>query len=365
MKQVFRKFMISVLIVCMIAAIGCSKSNPNPKLSEDPDRFFAAWDEASLSAVDTGIIRNKLSFDFPDERNMEIHEGLVSPEAFTGPILCFAGDSSSYFNHVYIPDRNVRDYLSDPQIPDSAELIVYTGTAEKIPAEYLSDEKLISLQEKKLSVVFAVVECTGYVRSSVYYSPSGSEMAVCWLGWRVSFYSYPDCELLGWEAAERPYSDPEGMALDSVYSDGNGNHVYINDATGARVNVTDVTMKLLYGESYGKKSANPVPSQTTDGSSTYSYDSEGRIKRNDIHDENGDLIEYIDYTYHVSGVLVKKTCYHADGHKAWEMLFRTDGSVSMYATYHANGNYDTVTEYDDSGNATKSTHFDEAGNTID
>ena len=54
--------------------------------------------------------------------------------------------------------------------------------------------------------------------------------------------------LLGWETAQRPYARPESMSYDRTHPDGNKRRVYIYDDNGSRIDVMDVTMKLIYGD---------------------------------------------------------------------------------------------------------------------
>ncbi|MBQ6230981.1 MAG: hypothetical protein IJJ74_07670 [Eubacterium sp.] len=80
------------------------------------------------------------------------------------------------------------------------------------------------------------------------YSAERIPDEVYWLSWRVAFYSYPDMTLLGWETAQRPYAKPESMSYDRTHPDGNKRRVYIYDDNGSRIDVMDVTMKLIYGD---------------------------------------------------------------------------------------------------------------------
>ena len=240
-----------LLLICSILLCGCSGGEKVASLADDPKRFYEAWDEAVLADIDTVKIINKLAIAFPEELNIETNRGLILPDSFTGPVLCYEGNTSYKFNGIYTPDQNVQDYIDSPQHPNDPKLKKYASSASRIPNEYLSDEKLAELRKNNLPIVFAMVECIGYTNSNTYYvigNPNGSD--VYWLGWRVSFYSYPDCKLLGWEAAERPYGIPDSMAFNQTFPDGNGKRVYLNDNTGATVDVLNTTMKLLYGDSF-------------------------------------------------------------------------------------------------------------------
>lgn len=362
-KRVFLR--ITVILTTLSLITGCQKAPENPKLAEDPKHFYQEWDEAAFGNIDTTSLQEKLAATFPEHLNMEENSGLVQPEDFTGPIICLSGNSDYQLNHIYVPNQDSWQYEKDPLFPEQMEWIQYSPAAERIPEEYLSDEKLVQLQNKQLPIVFAVVECTGYSGSRIYYYPSGEDETVYWLDWRVSFYSYPDCELLGWESAGRPYSHPSSMSLQGAHPDGNGHRVHLTDGTGRRVNVLDVTMKLLYGESYGQTEVPEQPEQSEDGLSKYTYDDEGNIKREDIYDENGDLKEYVEYSYHVDGFLVTKEGYDPNGIKLWGTIFRSNGKKRSHTTYHPNGKFDTIIDYDEDENVVEVTHMDDEGNIID
>lgn len=363
-KRVFLK--ITVILTTLSLITGCQKAPENPKLAEDPEHFYDAWDEAAFANIDTTSLQDKLSTTFPESLNMNEYSGLVNPEDFTGPFLCYAGKSDDWaMNYIYVPNQDSWQYERDPILPDPVEWIQYASAANRIPEEYLSDEKLEQLQNKQLPIVFAVVECLGYSGSRIYYYPSGEKVTVNWLDWRVSFYSYPECELLGWESAIRPYSHPSVMSLQGSHPDENGNHVHINDDKGRRVDVLDVTMKLLYGESYGQTEVPEQPEQSEDGLSKYTYDDEGNLKREDIYDENGELKEYIEYSYHSLGFLLEKEGFDPAGTILWKTLFRANGQKRTHTTYHSNGQYDTVIEYNERGNVESEVHYDDKGNLID
>lgn len=352
-----------LLLMSLFSFGGCGKYIPT--LVDDPEDFYEAWDEAAFANIKPNKI--KLADVFPEELNMETHSGLIAPEDFTGPILCFDGEPHPYFNGAFIPDQEISDYLANPTRPEEIEFTAFTNSAERIPDEFLSDEKLKALKRKKLPIVFAMVECTGYDHSTTFYYRSGTAETVYWLGWRVSFYSYPDCELLGWETAARPYTEPEAMSLDTTDLLPNGKRVYQKDEEGRSVDEVDVTMKLLYGESYGQAETEPKPqpAQSEDGLSTYTYDGQGNLKREDIHNENGELTEYIEYAYHIEGFLVTKTGYDKDGVLQWKAILHSDGTLSMYNTYYPNGQFDTCKSYDENGNLVEVVHFDEDGNVLE
>ncbi len=252
MKPTIRLIALIVLLMLLLPFGGCGKYIPT--LADNPDDFYDAWDEMAFNNIKPDKIQ--LADDFPENLNMETHSDLIVPDSFTGPIICFTGKTKG----IFIPDQEVSDYLANPALPEEIEFTVYKSAAERIPDRFLSDEKLKKLKERKLPIVFAMVECTGYDHiTTYYYQYSNVPETVCWPGWRVSFYSYPDCELLGWETAARPYGEPEAMSLDSVRLLPNGKRLYRNDGEGAFLDELDVTMKLLYGESYGQTEAEPKP----------------------------------------------------------------------------------------------------------
>jgi hypothetical protein len=361
----------SIIAITMLAAVfmlsGCGKEKmKNPKLTDNPKMFYEAWDKAALDNIDTKDIRWKLAAAFPEELNMETHAGLIQPEDFTGPILCFRSDESdNRFNRIFIPEEKIQDYLKAPKFPDDIEIAEYTYSAERIPDEYLSDDKLTKLQKKKQPVVFAFVECTGYTEGAVYVSPSGNKEAIYQLGWRVSFYSYPDCTLLGWETVERAYAKPESMSYDRTYLDQNKKRVYIYDSNGAAVDVMAETMKLLYGDSYGQSDIADQPVQPDNANANFIYDDNGKIIREEIMDDNGELSEYIEYAYHIDGFVVTKTGYDKNNVKRWHAILRSDGSYTSYSTYYSSGNLESVTDYDENGNVIKTTNYEEDPRLLD
>ena len=353
---------IVMLLIAVFTLAGCGKKEKkNPTIAGNAKLFYEAWDKAALDNIDTKDIRYKLATTYPEELNMETHNGLVKPEDFTGPILCFrSNESDNHLNRIYIPNKNMQDYIKKP---DDAQIAEYTYSAERIPDKYLSDDKLTKLQKKKQPVIFAFVECTGYTESAVYVAPSGVTDKIYWLSWRVSFYSYPDCTLLGWEAVERSYAKPESMSYDRTYLDQNKKRVYIYDSNGAAVDVMDETMKLLYGDFYGQSDIADQPVQPDNANSNYVYDDNGKIVREEIMDDNGELSEYIEYAYHIDGFVVTKTGYDKNNVKRWHAILRSDGSYASYSTYYSSGNLESVTDYD--GNVIKTTNYEEDPRLLD
>ena len=110
---------IVMLFIAVFTLAGCGKKEKkNPTIAGNAKLFYEAWDKAALDNIDTKDIRYKLATTYPEELNMETHNGLVKPEDFTGPILCFrSNESNNHLNRIYIPNKNMQDYIKKTDVP--------------------------------------------------------------------------------------------------------------------------------------------------------------------------------------------------------------------------------------------------------
>lgn len=249
MKRLLSVAMLTILLsLSCLMSVSCGKKE-NPKLADGKVLFYQEWDRTASSLIDRDRILNNLATDFPDELNIEKHPDVIDPRIITGPMLRVAKEGSDpQLNNFFIPNMPADEFIADPDIdPDCVVADYYGSAGSLVPVEYLSDDRLVSLQNGEEPIVFMVVECIGYGESQEYFAPSGSSDTVYVLRWRTSFYSYPDCTLLAWESADRPYSIPESLFDNALHTDMNGNKVFQFDKDGNRIVPSNTTLELLYG----------------------------------------------------------------------------------------------------------------------
>jgi hypothetical protein len=124
-------------------------------------------------------------------------------------------------------------------------LRIFMGTKPRLTCR--EDGSNLSLHKDPVCGVYlpesdSVVEIHG---GKTYYYPAGNSVTLYTPTWRVSYYSYPDGELLAWETADRPYQSGESMSLDNTALDVNGKCVLTRRQDGLFLEVMDESLKLL------------------------------------------------------------------------------------------------------------------------
>ena len=242
---------ITVILTCTLCLqfVSC-RDKGNPKLADNKTIFCQKWDESTLELIDKEKVFDNLATEYPSDLDLEAHPDLIDIDSFTGPFLFVYHPDAvlTIANKAYIPDMAQAEYLRHPSLDSGCSLEVCVSTADRLPDECLSDDKLTNIQSGEIPIMYAVMECTGYGDSTTYHYPSGATETAYVLTWRVAFYSYPDCKLIAWENADRPYNMPESTFDDNLARDMNGNKMFQYDKDGSRVYPYAITFDILRGD---------------------------------------------------------------------------------------------------------------------
>jgi hypothetical protein len=243
------KLLIWILAATLLLVGGCAKKYEIPNLEANRDAFFNVWDSVlPTEKIEKDVLKNRAT-EYPEALNLETNPSVLSAEDFTGPVFWLRVPGETYINRQqYIPDMTREEFLTNDALPDELELD--TRDLEYLlrgyGGEFASEEKLAALQDGDLPIVYALIESTGYLDGGkTYYYPSGNSVTLYTPTWRVSYYSYPDGELLAWETADRPYQSGESMSLDNTALDVNGKCVLTRRQDGLFLEVMDESLKLL------------------------------------------------------------------------------------------------------------------------
>ena len=249
MKKVFSLVLTLALAVSLLLTGGCAKKYDIPDLDTNRDAFFFIWDEVLPTEKIGESVLNNRAAEYPDELNLEIHPGILMAEAFTGPVFWLRVPDEKYADRQqYVPDMLREEYLANDSLPDG--LTLETQSFEYAicgnDSAFASEEKLAALQNGDIPIVYALIESTGYLDGGqTYYYRSGETDTIYTPTWRVTYYSYPDGELLAWETADRHYQSGESISLDNISTDFNLKSVLRCREDGFALVVMEESVKLL------------------------------------------------------------------------------------------------------------------------
>lgn len=251
MKHILHRATV-FLTVCLCTALltGCAANIPD--LETERYAFYEMWDKSLPIDKILKKAAENCAFDYPEELNLARHPDLLSAADFTGPIICFYDPDSTHYpvgtGKMYIPNMAKERFITSNYFPKGNESRLWHAMAailkdKDYETDFVSKEKLLALKQKKLPVVYMVLECTGYEDSAGIEYDIGT---IYTLTFRTGFYSYKTGELLAWEDEPRLYEREYCISSRDQNVDSNGKRVFASFEDGEGILVP--TIRLLCGE---------------------------------------------------------------------------------------------------------------------